>query len=171
MGRSIILAVVVAALSLSGCGPGTNPTPDACAITGDGGVASVELGVPDPITFLDYANVDSAGHIPVSSNGQTFLAVQLALRGQGFNDRIQVGLRVMSDATGASTELLVGDAPVDRFRCRDDGFRYLVPIAVSTEGLGDESMLQDTPVTADVTVRDQDGAMATATVRGVLERL
>jgi len=168
MGRSWILGIAVMAVPCWGCGPGSDPTADACAIAGD---PVVELGVPDPITFLDYADVDAAGRIPVSSNGQTFLAVQLALRGQNLGDRVQVGLRVRSDATGATTELRVADAPVERFRCRDDGLRYLVPVVVTTEGLGDEAMLQDTPVTADVTVVDRDGRMATASVSGVLERL
>lgn len=167
MGRFELCVAAWAVAACVGCGP-SDPAPDLCAVAGD---PTLELGVPDPITFLDYASVDSAGHIPVSSNGQTFLAVQLALRGQNLSDRIQVGLKVTSDATGATTELRVEDAPVDRFRCRDDGYRYLVPIAVSTEGLGDESMLQDTPVTADVTVLDQEGRMATASVSGVLERL
>lgn len=149
-----------------GCGGGDPADP--CMVEGD---PELEIGIPDSITFLDYEALPPGGMIPVSSNGQTSLSVQLAVRARNLGERVQVGLRVEVDDTGAVSELLAADAEVERFRCRDDLRRYLIPVAVTTDGLGDETTLHDQAVTVDVTVLDAEGRTATGTVTGVLFRL
>lgn len=157
---------VASGLGLAGCGGGDPADP--CVVEG---APELEIGVPDSITFLDYEALAPGGMIPVSSNGQTSLSVQLAVRARNMGELVQVGLRVEVDETGAVSELFAPDAEVERFRCRDDLRRYLIPVAVTTEGLGDETMLHDKAVTVDVTVLDADGRTATGTVNGVLFRL
>ena len=66
-----LLALSVALLA--GC-PSDDAPPDRCAVTGE---PTLEIGVPDPITFLNFEGLSAGGDIPLSSNGQTFLACLL----------------------------------------------------------------------------------------------
>lgn len=145
---------------LAGCGPGD----DLCEPVGP---AEVEVGVPDPITFLDFEPLTPGGEIPLSSNGQTFLAVQIALRARNVRDTAEVTLRVSSRVTGMTSESVV----TERLRCRDDARRYLIPVVVSSEDLGPDAEVQDSEVDVVLEVSDADGNRATATSNGILRRL
>ncbi len=148
-------------LAMVGC---SGPTGGLCEPVGP---AEVEVGVPDPITFLDFEPLTPGGDIPLSSNGQTFLAVQIALRAINVRETAEVTLRVTSQVTGMTSTATT----TERLRCRDDGRRYLVPVVVSSEDLGPDAEIQDSMVDVELEVSDADGNRATATSSGIVRRL
>jgi len=154
--RTVFLAFFLLAV---GCGPA-----DECPIVGE---PALELGVPDSITFLDFQSLTPGGDIPLSSNGQTFLAVQVALKAQNVLEEADVTMRVSSPSLGTTAEVTTHE----RLRCRTDGARYLVPVVVSSEGLGDDRAIQDSMVDVEVEVTDVEGNHGTATTSGTLRRL
>lgn len=131
------------------------------------GPPSLEVGVPDSITFLDFEPLSEGGDIPLSSNGQTFLAVQVAVRAQNVLEIADVTLRVSSRAMGTMSE----STTTERLRCRTDNLRYLVPVVVSSEDLGPDLDVQDSEVDIELELVDSDGNRATATSNGILRRL
>ena len=138
--------------------------PDPCEPMGP---AEVEVGVPDSITFLDFEPLTPGGDIPLSSNGQTFLAVQIALRARNVLETSEVTLRVSSRAMGTMSESTV----TERLRCRNDARRYLVPVVVSSEDLGPDADVTDSEVDVELEVVDAEGNRATAISSGSLRRL
>ena len=146
---------------MAGCGPDAGPCDPI-------GPAELEVGVPDSITFLDFEPLTPGGDIPLSSNGQTFLAAQIALRARNLLGTAEVTLEVTSRATGMTARATT----TERLRCREaEGLRYLVPVVVSSEDLGPDAEVQDSEVDVRLTVVDEEGNTATATSNGVLRRL
>jgi hypothetical protein len=155
---------------LAACNGGGEPDADpGCHVMGD---PEIELGVPDSITFLDFEPLGSDGEIPLSSNGQTFLAVQVAVRGKNFGHFAYIGMTVTYvPETGEPRTSVKDDSELERLFCRSDDRLYLVPVVVSSEMLGDDIEIQDKPVDVSVTVTDQEGRDATAMASGVLRRI
>ncbi len=162
--KRLCLAVV---LAISGsCGD--DDVEDDCPIAGD---PELDVGVPDTVTFLDFAQLQAGGDIPLSSNGQTFLAVQLAVRARNFSTSARIGLEVTYAPAGEPVRVAVKDDSFEeRLFCRTDGFLYLVPVVVSSQDLGDDLEIQDQPVTIELTVTDGEGRTTDATASGVLRR-
>jgi hypothetical protein len=168
--KRIALLLVVACLPLAG-GCSDDDAPDAqpaCAIAGD---PELEVGVPDTITFLDFEPLAAGADIPLSSNGQTFLAVQFALRARNLSTSAHIGLEVTyQPAAGPARIAVKDDAPLERLFCRSDDRLYLIPVVVSSEDLGDDVEIQDQSVDVKMTVTDDEGRTAEATATGVLRR-
>ncbi|MCG8424763.1 MAG: hypothetical protein MJE77_43285 [Proteobacteria bacterium] len=140
-----------------------------CAVTGQ---PTLELGVPDPITFLDFTDLERGGDIPLSSNGQTFLAVQLAIRATNLERFVRIGMTVTyQPETGPARTATKDDSALERLFCRSDERLYLIPIVASSEELGDDRDIQDKTVDVEVTVTDTEGRMVSATANGVLRRI
>lgn len=159
-----LLALVVA---LAACGDDA-PTDD-CPIAGD---ATLEIGVPDAITFLDFEPLAAGGDIPLSSNGQTFLAVQLALRATNLDRFARISMTVTYAPDGGSPQVATkDDSQLERLFCRDDNMLYLVPVVVSSEQLGNDLDIVDKPVDISMTVTDDASRTASARARGVLRRI
>lgn len=131
------------------------------------GDPSLEVGIPNPVTFLEFEVLPPDGDIPLSSNGQTFLAVQVAVRVQNMLQEADVTITVSSSAMGT----MATSTSRERLRCQSDGFRYLVPVVVSSEDLGEARAIQDQRVDVEVRVVDIDGNTATGTASGTLRRL
>ena len=97
------IPLILLCLATAACGDDPQPgngTPDAavvpdavspCAVAG---APSIEIGVPDPVTFVDYKALTGGGEIPLSSNGQTFLAVQFWPRVRNMGQGITFGVEV-----------------------------------------------------------------------------
>ncbi len=164
---------ILAAL-LVGCADDTGGTPDAevgCQITGQ---PTLEIGVPDAITFLNFEPLDSGtDQIPLSSNGQTFLAVQLAIRATNLDRQAFIGMTVtyQPDGGGAARTAVKDDSQLERLQCRNDDMLYMVPVVVSSEDLGDDLEIQDKMIDVSVTVRDESGNTASGNASGVLFRI
>lgn len=166
--RNLALAATAALAVACGGGDDEPDAASACAIAGE---PSVELGVPDTVTFLDFEPLAPGGDIPLSSNGQTFLAVQFALRARNLSTSAHIGLEVTyQPADGPARVARKDDTPLERLFCRADGFLYLVPVVVSSEDLGDDLEIQDKPVDVLMTVTDDGGRSAQASGHGILRR-
>ena len=107
---------------------GNSGTPDAnlgCPILGD---PVLELGVPDRATFLNFEPLNG-GKIPLSRNGQTFVAVQMAIRGRNLSRFAYISMTVTyQPASGEARQAVKDDTILERLLCRDDerlGFDYL----------------------------------------------
>ncbi len=151
----------------AGCGG--DDAPDPCAING---APTLELGVPDSITFLDFAPLGADADIPLSSNGQTFLAVQLALRATNVDTFVRIGMTVTYTPPSGPAKVAMKDASaLERLFCREDDRLYLIPVVVSSEMLGGDLEIQDKPVDVEVTVTDEENRTASAQASGVLRRL
>lgn len=168
--RLCIVGIYAALLIGCGSGNGSSDATPGCQINGQ---PTLEVGIPDDITFLDFEPlVGSDGAIPLSSNGQTFLAVQLAIRATNLERFVHIGMIVSyQPITGPVRTAVKDDAPLERLQCRDDEMLYMVPIVVSSEDLGDDLEIQDKTIEVSVTVRDEAGNMVSGNAAGVLFRI
>lgn len=163
----VLLAALACTIALGGCN-GEDSGND-CPVEG---APMLEVGVPDPITFLDFEPLVSGGDIPLSSNGQTFLAVQVAVRASNLGDFVRIGMNVTYTPTMGDPKVAVkDDSDEERLFCRADGMLYLVPVVVSSEMLGSDLEIQDQTVDVSVTVTDREDRTVTASTSGVLRRL
>lgn len=161
------LCLALALVILGGCGDDDDD--DDCPIAGD---PELDVGIPDTVTFLNFAALPDDGDIPLSSNGQTFLAVQLAVRARNFSSAAHIGLDVTYTPAGGPARVASKDDSIEeRLFCRADGFLYVVPVVVSSEDLGDDLEIADQPVDIELTITDDEGRTADATANGVLRRL
>ena len=135
-----------------------------CPIVGE---PAIEVGVPDSITYLDFEDLTPGGDIPLSSNGQTFLAVQVAVRAQNIEEEADINLRVQ--LTG--TETTATSTVRERLRCRNDGSRYIIPVVLSSEDLGPDREVQDRAVDIEVEIVDVEGNRGVGTASGTLRRM
>lgn len=155
-------------LSFSACGGGGGEE-EGCAIEG---TPTLEIGVPDSITFLDFEPLSPGGDIPLSSNGQTFLAVQLAVRAQNLGRFVHIAMTVTHDPGDGSVRTAVKTGEeLERLFCRSDDRLYLIPVVVSSEDLGDDLEIQDQQVSIEITVTDEDDRTITQTASGSLRRI
>jgi len=162
----------ICAALLVGCSDDAAGTPDAevgCQIVG---APTLEVGIPDSITFLNFEPLaGTTDQIPLSSNGQTFLAVQLAIRATNFDRAVHIGMTVTyQPAVGPAKVAVKDDMPLERLQCRNDVL-FMVPVVVSSEDLGDDLEIQDKMIDVSVTVRDEGGRTATGNASGVLFRI
>ncbi len=142
---------------------------DECPIVGD---PVLEIGVPDPIRFIDFEPLLAGGDIPISSNGQTFLAVQLALRANNLDRFARISMTVTyQPPAGPARVAIKDDSQLERLFCREDELLYLVPIVVSSEDLGNDLEIADQSVDITVTVTDESQRTISGSASGVLRRL
>ena len=151
------------------------PGPDAsdCPIAGN---PTLEIGVPDPVTFLDFEPLTSGGDIPLSSNGQTFLAVQLAIRATNLSRFANIDMTVTYSPPGMPVRTAVKDSTQqERLFCFDDPTGtpklHLVPVVVSSEMLGSDLEIAGQPVDIDITVTDAEARTVSGQASGVLQRI
>ena len=169
--RTIAGWLPVLLLASAACGDDTSAA-DAdlgCDITG---APTLELGVPDAITFLSFEPLVPGGEIPLSSNGQTFLAVQLAVRASNLERNVYIELEATYQPAVGDARVAVKDASeLERLFCRSDDNLYLIPVVVSSEMLGDDLEIQDRSVDIFIRITDTADTVVTATANGVLTRI
>ena len=140
-----------------------------CPIEGE---PSLEIGVPDPITFIDFQQLpsDGTGIIPLSSTGQSFLAIQLAMRAHNIGDSGYIDMVVaFRDSDNTLKETRNNVTIQERFFCRNDNARYIVPIVVNSLPLGDPSDIDNQLVSVHIRIEDTEGREASAQIDGRLK--
>ncbi len=140
-----------------------------CPIEGE---PSLEIGIPDPITFIDFQQLpsDGTGTIPLSSTGQSFLAIQLAMRAHNIGDSGYIDMVVAFRDSDNTLKETRNDVTIqERFFCRNDNARYIVPIVVSSLPLGDASVIDNQLVSVHTRIEDTEGREASAQIDGRLK--
>jgi hypothetical protein len=165
------IVALVLALAAVACGDDTTAA-DAdlgCDITG---APTLDIGVPDSITFLNFEPLTDGGSIPLSSNGQTFLAVQLAVKASNLERNVFIELEATYQPAMGDPRVAVKDATqLERLFCRSDDNLYLIPVVVSSEMLGDDLEIQDQSVDVFIRITDSADNVVSATANGVLTRI
>lgn len=142
------------------------PTIDATLPTEE---LELEIGVPDAITGLEYAELPTGGDVEFSGGGQAGLAISLAVRCRGAGEAAHISATVThlaNDTTATRHERTLPDP----LACHEDGWCTLLPVRIGVGKLGEPGEVDGAEVTIEASVRTADGRRTTTMTTGVLRR-